>query len=73
MGRRVEVRSEDVLIYRGMEIDRTVLDAILDTNKRLLWAFVANEAGDVRAVPYSEDQVIWMSESDVLREQDVEI
>lgn len=63
----------EVLVYKGFEIDRIVLDAVIDTNKRLLWAFVLGRNGDIRAVPYSEEEVIWMAESDIVREQDVEI
>jgi hypothetical protein len=70
--RRVELKAMDVLVYKGMELDRGVLDAIMETNSRLLWAFM-RDGDTVRAVPYSEDQVIWMAESDILKEQDVEI
>lgn len=71
--RPVELRAREVLVYKGMEIDRAVLDAIVSTDKRLLWAFIKNPVGDIVAVPYSEEQVIWMSESDIRTEQDVEI
>ena len=72
-GRRVELTARDVLVYKGLEIDREILDAVVDTNKRLLWAFVRGDGGDVRAVPYSEEQVIWMADSDVVKERDVEV
>jgi hypothetical protein len=56
-----------------MEIDQNVLDAILNsTNKRLLWAFVRKE-NNVMAVPYTEEQCIWLSSSDVQNPSDVEI
>lgn len=71
--RRVELGPKDVLVYKGKEIDKDILEAILDTKKRLLWAFVEGADGDIRAVPYSEEHVIWMSEEDVVREQDVEL
>jgi hypothetical protein len=71
--RRVILRSTDVLVYRGKEIDREVLDAVLGTDKRLLWAFVRNGKGDIMAVPYSEDRVVWLSESDVHQPEDVEV
>jgi hypothetical protein len=72
--KRVELSKLDILVYKGMEIDRTVLDAIVDNDKRLLWAFVSSADGTaVRAIPYSESHVIWMTEEDVLKEQDVEI
>lgn len=69
----VELKRGEVLSYKGMTIDRDVLDAVVDTNKRLLWAFVRGDDGDIRAVPYSEEHVIWLAESDVLQERDVEI
>lgn len=73
-GRRfVELDLGDVLVYKGKEIDLNILEAILETDKRLLWAFVQNEFGDVRAIPYSEEQVIWMSEKDITQPEDVEI
>lgn len=73
-GRTVLLRPDDVLVYRGKAIDREVLDAILSgKNKRLLWAFVANEAGDVQAVPYTEEECVWMQESDVTRPEEVEL
>lgn len=71
--RYVELGSKDVLIFKGMEIDQDVLEAIVETNKRLLWAFVRGERNDIRAVPYSEDRVIWLAEEDLRKEQDVEI
>ncbi len=71
--KRIEVGRRDVIVYRDLEIDHEILDAILGTDKRLLWAFVRNEAGDVRAVPYSEERVIWLSDEDIVKEQDVEI
>jgi hypothetical protein len=70
---RVELEAGDVLVYKGKDIDLTILEAILDTDKRLLWAFVRSENGDIHPVAYSEAHVIWMAESDVLREQDVEV
>jgi len=73
IGRRVELSRSEVLVYKGREIDRDVLDAIVDTNKRLLWAFVSGENGDVRAIPYSEVHVIWLSEDDIVKERDVEV
>ncbi len=71
--KRIVFEAENTIVYKGMEIEASVLDSILDTNKRLLWAFVLGVNGDVRAVPYDESHVIWMAEKDVLKEQDVEI
>ena len=59
---RVELGSRDVLVYKGKLIDRSILDAIVDNpDKRLLWAFVLNDYGDIRCFPYSEERVIWRS------------
>lgn len=71
--RRVELKQNELLVYKGMEIDRCVLDAVVDgTSKRLLWAFVRK--GDVvMAVPYSEEHVIWMSVDDVMSPDEVEM
>ncbi len=70
---RVELGARDLLVYKGTEIGREVLDAVVDTNKRLLWAFVRGGGGEVRAVPYSESHVVWLAEDDVPRPEDVEI
>jgi hypothetical protein len=70
---RVELEANDILVYKGMDIDAEVLDSLLSANKRVLWAFVKNGEGDVRAVPYSEDQCIWMSESDIATPEEVEL
>jgi hypothetical protein len=59
-----------------LEVDRGVLDAIVGAagkNKRVLWAFVKNELGDIMACPYSEDQVIWMTPEDVTQPEEVEL
>jgi hypothetical protein len=73
MSRRVEVRKGDVLVYQGKEIAQDVLEAVTGTGRRLLWAFVANDNGDIMAVPYTEEECIWMSASDVRKENEVEI
>ncbi len=64
---------DGTITYRGVEISCEVLDAVVDTQKRLLWAFVRNDVGNVMAVPYSEHEVIWMAEKDVLQPEDVEL
>jgi len=71
--RRVDVQKHDVLIYRGMEIDQDTLDAILSTNKRLLWAFVRGCDGNIMAVPYDESRVVWLLDSDLHQPNDVEV
>jgi hypothetical protein len=72
--RRVELTTSEVLVYKGMEIDREILNAVVSTDRRLLWAFVRSEDGlSVRAVPYSEEQCVWFGEADVTPEREVEI
>jgi hypothetical protein len=71
--RLIELAPGDALVHRGMLIDSEILDAILSTDKRLLWAFVRGSEGDVMAMPFSEEQCIWILESDILREADVEV
>ena len=70
---RIVLRSGDTLIYRGKTLDRDVLDAVLNTNQRLLWAFVRSAEDDIMAVPYSEDRVVWLEESDIRRPNEVEV
>lgn len=71
---RVELQRGDVLVYKGKEIDRGVLNAMVDCNKRVLWAFVSSDCGTrIMAVPYTEHQVIWMTPEDVLQPNEVEI
>lgn len=71
--KRVSLGRGEVLVYKGVDIDRDVLDAIVDTKKRLLWAFVRGEGGVVRAVAYSEEHCIWLEESDMPREEEIEV
>lgn len=73
MTKRVELMRGEVLVHKGLEIDRDVLDAVVDTNKRVLWAFVRGRNGDIRAVPYSESHVIWLTEDDIIKPEEVEI
>jgi hypothetical protein len=70
---QVVLRAKDVLIYKGQEIDKDILDAVIGTDQRLLWQFVKKEDGSIAAIAFNEEQVIWMSERDVRREQDIEI
>ena len=71
--RNIELKHGDVLIHKGMLIREDMLDALTDaTNKRLLWAFVS-KGEDIMAVPYTEDKVIWMAESDILQPHEVEV
>jgi hypothetical protein len=70
---RVVVGKRDIIEYRGRTISAAVLDAITDTNARLLWAFMKDADGNVQPVAYTEDKVIWMTDADVLRPDEVEI
>lgn len=70
---RIVLRSSDTLIYRGKALDKEVLDAVLSTNQRLLWAFVRNGDGDIQACPYDESRVVWLEESDIQQPNEVEI
>ena len=72
--RQVLLSSGETLLYRGIEIPTEMLDAVLESgSKRVLWAFVRGENKDIMAVPYDEEHVIWMAESDVVRPEDVEV
>lgn len=71
--KKIDPMSTDLLVRKSGTLDQEVLDTILGADKRLLWAFVRNKDGDTQAVPYSEDRVIWLAESDVLQPRDVEL
>jgi hypothetical protein len=74
--RRVELLRGDVLVHRGLEVNRDVLDAIVGAaskKKRVLWAFMKNELGDIQAVCYDETNVIWMTPDDVVQPEEVEL
>lgn len=70
--RRVEVGCADVLVYRGVEIDCALLDVVLGKNSRVLWAFISKD-DRIMAVPYGEDQCIWMTPEDVMQPNEVEV
>lgn len=73
-GKRIEVNRDDTIVYRGMTVDPELLDIIVDAERRVLWGFMRDaKTGDVRAIPYTEDQVIWMTDKDVLQPEDVEL
>lgn len=63
-GRRIAVRKDDVLIFKGFEIDAEVLRVIVNPDVRALWAFVKRDA-QIQPVAYSEEQVIWLTEEEV--------
>ena len=63
-GRRIIVRKDDMLVFKGYEIDAEVLRAIVNPDVRALWAFV-KRGSQIQPVAYAEDRVIWLSEEDV--------
>lgn len=65
--RRLIVQRDDVLVFKGMELDAGILDEMFTANKRLLWYFLKNKEGDVRPICVSEEQCIWLQESDLER------
>lgn len=66
---RVGPVSTSMVVHKGYQINTTVLDAIVSRNCRVLWAFVEKD-GEIRAVPYTEDQVIWIEPRDLEREDE---
>lgn len=69
----VAVRKNSIIEYRGMKFDTAVLDAVLNTDARLLWVFLKDKDGTVQPVPYSEEKVIWLEETDLHQPREVEI
>jgi hypothetical protein len=65
VGRYITARKGDTLVVGGHEVDVAVLEEIMKPDKRVLWAFVRNDAGDVTPICYSEDRVIWLTQEDV--------
>jgi hypothetical protein len=72
-GRQVVLHPGDRLVYRGLEIDTSILDAVLNTNVRILWAFEPDGKGGVLLTPHTEESCIWMSLDDVVLPEEVEI
>lgn len=48
-----------VLYIDDLAISVSVLSAIVDPDKRLLWRF-ARHANAVEAIPFSEEHVVWL-------------
>jgi hypothetical protein len=65
-GRTLVIRNNDTLVFKGYEIDADILDAIVNPEARLLWAFIKKDH-DIRPVAYSEDKVIWLTDEDLVR------
>jgi len=56
--------GEDSITINDCKIDIGVLLAVIDTDKRYLWQFVKKD-GIVQAVPYSEEQIIWIDRKEI--------
>ena len=69
----LELQPGDALLYKGLEIDASLLDTVLTADARLLWAFIKGKDGSVIVIPYDESQCIWMSDKDILQPEDVEL
>ena len=72
-GRQVVLHPGDRLVYRGLEIDTSVLDAVLNTDVRILWAFEPDGKGGVVVTPHTEETCIWLSADDVATPEEVEL
>ena len=55
--------DEDTITINGKKIDISVLMAIIEPDKRILYAFIHKD-GVTQAIPYTERQVIWMDRGD---------
>ena len=72
-GRQVVLHPGDRLVYRGLEIDTSVLDAVLNTDVRILWAFESDGKGGITLMPHTEESCIWLSTDDVATPEEIEI
>jgi hypothetical protein len=66
-GRRIQVYAEDTLLIGGFEVQAEILTAVLDPKVRALWAFVHDEEGRCQPTPVTEEQCIWLQNSDMQR------
>ena len=57
--RVITIREGDQLQLGRYAVDAAALKAVLDPRPRVLWRF-AVEGGRVTAVPYTEQDCIWM-------------
>lgn len=56
--------EREIISVGDLEIDTATLVAIADPNARVLWAFVREQNGSgIRAVPYDENEVIWLDKN----------
>lgn len=67
MGRQHIVRRGDTIVVGGNELDAAVLEQLVNPDKRMLWAFVRNDSGDVQPVAYDETRIIWLADEDLVR------
>jgi len=65
-GRTLIIRSNDTLVFKGYEIDASIMEAIVNTDARLLWAFV-KKGHDIQPVPYDETHCVWLTDEDLVR------
>jgi hypothetical protein len=72
-GRATMIDDKKLPVYKGMELSAEFLEAVLDTKKRLLWAFITDSNGDVQACPYTEHECIWLLDEDVVMPNEVEL
>ena len=70
MGHRLVVQKDDTLVVEGWEVEASVLAEIIKPDKRVLWAFVKSEDGQLQPVPYTEDRVVWLQDGDLERTED---
>jgi hypothetical protein len=59
----LDLRTSTIIV-NNLRIDVTLLAAICNPDKRILWRFVYVD-GEVKAEPYTEEQVIWIDRSDL--------
>jgi len=66
--RRIRVQSGDTLLVGEYEMDADTLAAVVNPEARVLWAATQEDDGArIQLVSYSEQQVIWLEEKDLVR------
>jgi len=71
--RRLQIRTGDLLVVKGFELQAEVLEQIINPDNRVLWAFVRNDHGDLQPVPYDESRVVWLADDDIIRRNGDEV
>jgi hypothetical protein len=64
--RNIIVQKTDRLIVGGLEIEGETLASILNTEARVLWAFMRKD-GTIQPVAFNEEHCIWLQDSDLER------